>query len=277
VRRPIGLRVNPAIAAGFHAHVMAGAADGKFGIALDDVLAAAGEARRLGLDVQGLHAHLGSDVLDAQPHEQLVRLLAGLAEHVPSVRWINVGGGFGTPRRDGDATYPWEALSSVAGECLALADGRRLELRVEPGGYLSMDAGVVLGRVIAIKAGSAGRPETVVTNVSTNQLVSVLLYDAHHALRLLGRDADDRPRRYRVAGNLMQAGDVLAVDVELPEVLPGDLLVVGHAGAYAASRAGTFNQRPRAAEVLLDGDEAVLLRRAETVDELFARDWRPAL
>lgn len=272
LRRTIGLRVNPAITAGFHDHVQAGAATGKFGIALDRVESVAAAAADAGLEVCGLHAHLGSDVLTSGPHRQLLGILADLAERLPTVRWINIGGGFGTPRGPSDGTYPWHELDAAARARLSMPDGRTLELRLEPGGHLTMDAGIVVGRVVSVKTASGGRPETIVTDCSTNQLVSVLLYDARHDVAVAAAGPPGPSRRYRIAGNLMQAGDVLAGDVELPRVAPGDLLTFSHAGAYAASRAGTFNQRPRAAEVLVDGDDVVVLRRAETVDELFARD-----
>lgn len=273
VQRPIGLRVNPGITAGFHAHVVAGTAQAKFGVAIGDLDEAVAVASAAGLEVQGLHAHLGSDVLEAAPHVELLELLAELAERVSTVAWVNLGGGYGTPRRGEQRPFPWSDLDRAAHRLLVLADGRRLELRLEPGGHLLMNAGVVVGRVLAVKRGDPERLPTVVTDVATNQLVSVLLYDAHHAVHLVGRECDASSRRaFRIVGNLMQAGDVLATKVELPAVVPGDLLAFGHAGAYAASRATTFNQRPRAAEVLLDGDRAILLRRAETVEDLFARE-----
>lgn len=269
VRRPIGLRVNPAIAAGFHPHVMAGAASSKFGIPLADLRDTAASAAAHQLPVCGLHAHLGSDVLDPAPHVALIERLADAAERIATVRWINLGGGYGTPRRPGQPEFPWEVLAHAAHRMLVLSDGRRLELRAEPGGYLALDAGVLVGRVVAIK--NLERP-TVVTDASTNQLPSILLYDAHHAVGIVGRERERSVRRYDVAGNLMQAGDMLAHDVELVDPTVGDLLSFSHAGAYAASRATSFNQRPRAAEILLHRGRAIPLRRAERVDELFSRD-----
>ena len=139
-----------------------------------------------------------------------------------------------------------------------------------------MDAGWLVGRVVAVKGADAQRATTIVTDASTNHLPSVLLYAAHHATAIVsaaGPGGDDGPvRTYRIAGNLMQAADVLAGDVVAGDVVPGDLVAFGHAGAYAASRATTFNERPRPAEVLVDGDRTTLLRRAETLDDLFARD-----
>jgi diaminopimelate decarboxylase len=268
----VGLRVNPGITAGFHPHVTAGDTGAKFGIPRQEALAAAELCPALGLELVGLHAHLGSDILDPRSHVALLRLLSGLAERIPSIRWVNLGGGFGTPRRPSDQEYAWAELGHAADECLAAADGRQLELRLEPGAYFTMDAGVVVGRVIDVRESVEGGLATAVTDASTNQLVSVLLYGAHHAVHVLGREEESPRRRYRIVGNLMQAGDVLVDNAELPVLEIGDLLALEHAGAYAACRAATFNQRPRPPEVLLHGDQTFLLRRRESLEELFARD-----
>lgn len=282
VRRPIGLRVNPGITAGFHSHVAAGSSGAKFGVAEADVTRAVARAAALGLPVVGLHAHVGSDVLEAGAHTKLIATLGHLAESLRGIRWINLGGGWGTPRRAADPAFPWDAITSAAARHLRPLGPSTPELRVEPGGHLTMDAGVLLGRVVALKAGDTARPTTLVTDVSTNHLPSVLLYDAHHAVTIVGsasgdgRSSDRRspgvPRRYRIAGNLMQAGDVLCKEAEFQSVAVGDVLCFSHAGAYAASRSTTFNERPRPAEVLIDGSETVLLRRAETLEDLFGRD-----
>jgi diaminopimelate decarboxylase len=277
IHRPIGLRINPGITAGFHGHVSAATPDAKFGIASASLPKAAAKAAGLGLPVVGLHAHLGSDIFDTGPYRALLTELAGLAGSLPGVRWINLGGGWGTPRHDTDAGLEWADVAAAAQQRVRLPDGRLLELRIEPGGHLTMDAGVLVGRVLAIKAGDPDRLTTIVTDASTNHLPSVLLYGAHHGVSVVSGSADgNKSERYRIAGNLMQAGDVLSPSVELPSVSVGSLLSFSHAGAYAACRAAVFNERPRAAEVLVDGTAMTLLRRAETVDELFTRDVLPS-
>lgn len=273
IRRPVGLRINPGIVAGFHAHVAAGAATAKFGIAGDLVPIVARQAERKGLPVVGLHAHLGSDVMDAAAHTRLLQQMHALTREIGGIGWINIGGGWGTPRDDSTPRFPWSDLAAAASDLLG---GQRLELRIEPGGYLTMDAGVLVGTVASVRPGDADRPDTIVTDASTNHLPSVLLYDAAHDVQLITKHRrEGRPRRYRVVGNLMQAGDVLATEQALPEARAGDFVALSHAGAYAASRATTFNERPRAAEVLLDGQSITLLRRAETIEELFGRDSSP--
>lgn len=269
--RPIGLRVNPGISAGFHAHVMAGAPEAKFGLAPEEIVEALSRAEAAGLAVEGLHCHLGSDVRDAALHIRALDALAEVAERVPTARWVNIGGGFGTPRGLGDTPYSWEDLARHASVRLQLDDGRRPELRLEPGSHCLMDAGVLVGRVLSVKESTSGRPRTIVTDANTNHLVSVLLYDANHPPLLLGEQTGpDTP--CSVAGNLMQAGDVLARDVLLPPVSRGDLIVFPHAGAYASGRSTSFNERPPAAEALVTAESVRLLRRHGSTADLFARD-----
>jgi diaminopimelate decarboxylase len=265
----IGLRVNPAIAAGFHAHVMAGAAESKFGTpiaAVDNVRSA---AHALGLRITGLHAHLGSDVLETAPHADLLRQLAAVARRWGDLEWINIGGGFGTPRRPSESEYDWQALDRAA---VAELEGLAVELRLEPGGHITMDAGVLVTRVLRVVPDAPGRPSLLVVDTNTNHVISALLFAAHHPVALARESGDEATVVYRIVGNLMQAGDVLANEVALPPVRPGDLVLLGHVGAYSSCRSGVFNERPRPAEVLVDRGADRLIRRAESVGDLFSRD-----
>ena len=271
VARPIGLRINPEIAAGFHVHVQAGAPEAKFGLGVEEVDEALSMARAGGLAVDGLHCHVGSDVLDVAVHTSALDVLAELATRIASVTWLNLGGGFGTPRRPGDNPYPWSDLAGYVAQRLRFPAGRTLQLRLEPGSHCLMDAGVLVGCVLGVKAPTRGRRRTIVTDASSNQLVSTLLYAADHAPTVL--DGEDKgASACDIVGNLMHAGDVLARDVQLPPVKRGDLITFAHAGAYASGRSTTFNERPPAAEAIIFGGEVRLLRRAGSIDELFVRD-----
>lgn len=263
----VGVRVNPSIDAGFHTHVKAGARDAKFGLPVEDVRSVCARADELGLRVNGLHAHIGSDVLDASVHAGLLRTLAALARDRPELEWINLGGGWGTPRRAGAPEYDWGLIDAAAHDALA----GTIELRLEPGGYVLMDAGVLVTRVVGIKPPSPGRMATVAVDTNTNHVISALLYGAHHPTALV-RAGGGETSEYRVVGNLMQAGDVLVPSVALPQLRQGDLILLGHVGAYSSARAGTFNERPRPAEVLVRNGIATQIRRRETEEDLFARD-----
>lgn len=264
----IGIRIAPAISAGFHEHVHAGAADSKFGVPVAALEGFFAEAERFGVPIAGLHAHMGSDVSAGEPYRALLETLAGIAVQRQEIRWINIGGGFGTPREPDEAPFPWCRLNGDADRLLGPLE---VELRLEPGAYLTMDAGEVLTRVVGVKPALGERPLTVIVDANTNMLASTLLYRSMHPVAALGPHRG-QPGPTRVVGNLMQAGDVLLRDVALPPLEPGDLVSIGCAGAYAACRAPAFNERPRPAELLVDGDGVRIVRRAETLAELVARD-----
>jgi diaminopimelate decarboxylase len=272
IRRSVGVRVNPAIIAGFHPHVAAGGGEAKFGVRISDLPDMAARALDAGLPIAGVHGHLGSDILSIGPHIELLRLLLTAANEISTVAWVNLGGGFGTPRDTAEPQYPWQEFAAAA-RCQLARQRRPIELRLEPGGHLLMDAGFLVATVTRTRIADGCRPTTVAIDASTNHMPSVLLYGASHAVQLLSvRTRRSATGPVRIAGNLMQAGDVLAEVPELSEAKPGDLVAFSHVGAYASSRSTTFNERPRAAEVLVDGREWRVLRRPETVEELFARD-----
>lgn len=279
-RDDVGLRVNPDVAAGFHAHVQAGAQSSKFGIHPSEVSDAIRAAAEVGLRVTGLHAHIGSDILDAGPHLEVLRRLLQVGRAVEWLDWVNIGGGYGTPFLEGDEEYPVERLRQEAGRLLAHEQqrrGRPIELRLEPGAYLLMDSGVLLTTVTEVKAPvetAAGRTAMFIgVDSSFNHVVSAVIYGTQHPI-LLGRDATAAlDASATVVGNLMQAGDVLARDRWLPSgIVPGDVLVIRKTGAYSSSRSTVFNGRPRPAEVLVDGSDVRLIRRRETPADLLALD-----
>ena len=163
IRRPIGLRVNPGITAGFHEHVAAGARAAKFGVSPDAVAPLADYARAHGLPVVGLHAHIGSDVLDPAPHGLLLELMERLAASIAGLRWVNLGGGWGTPIAQ---RRPVPLVQRSRRRRPGICRGRH-ELRLEPGGHLIMDAGVLVGRVVAVKDGDEERLPTLITRTPT--------------------------------------------------------------------------------------------------------------
>ena len=266
--RPVGLRLNPAIEAGFHPHVRAGSATSRFGLRLDQISEAVDLAAAWESPIVGLHGHLGSDVFDVTPFLELTRQLCALAAEIPSVRWINLGGGLGNPADPEVDQSQLRALDSGLAEILRLFD-RPLQLRVEPGSFLTMSSGLLVARVTDVKAGPGPDSGTICVDASTNHLVSAILYDAHHPVSVVRVPTSDVTMTYDIAGNLMQAGDVLARGRQLPKVEIGDLLAFGRCGAYSSSRSTTFNNRGRPAEVLvLDGSTRLLRRREEPADLL---------
>jgi diaminopimelate decarboxylase len=270
--RAIGLRLNCGIDAGFHPHVQAGALLSKFGIHLAQLDDAVALAHDKGLRVVGMHSHLGSDITSPRPHLELLDALLRASDALPDLEWVNLGGGFGDLD---DELYDFESLGEQAGARLRNAEarvGRPLELRLEPGGYFVLNAGCLVTRVTELKPAVTlddfTSPSFVGVDTSHNHLVSSVIYGAEHPVWVAER-ADAQPDdTYDVVGNLMQAGDVIARGRPLPQPLPGDVLVIGRCGGYAAWRAPAFNERPRPVELIVDGTSVTIARRGETTADL---------
>lgn len=263
------VRVNPAIGAGHHAKVQTGT-DPKFGVPIGRAKEAVVDADERGFDVDGIHAHAGSGILDAEDlaaHRALVERVSELADDVAdagiALDTVSVGGGFGVPYRDSEPPLDVDTLARATREAFT-ADAR---LGIEPGRYCVADAGVLLSRVNTVKP----TPETTVIGVDTGMttLARPALYDAHHEIRSLVPDAEERETiAATVAGPVCESGDVLARDRELPATERGDLLGIGNAGAYGYEMANTYNARPRPAVVALDGTDSELCVRRETIADL---------
>lgn len=267
-RSDIGIRVNCNVADGFHGHSLAGAWDTKFGVHLPDLPAALDVAARNGFEVVGLHTHLGSEVLRPDAYLQTLQVLLEQGGQLPYLRFVNVGGGWGTPFLPGDEEFPLAEFNEAANELLAKYEvlySKPIELRLEPGGYLVMESGVLLTTVTEIKG------SFVYVDSSTNHLISAAIYNTQHPVTVAGDTKAERAV-VSVVGGLHEVPDVLAGDRELPLLDVGDVLIVGKAGGYTASRATAFNGQPRPAEVLVRDGVAMLIRRAETVEDLMSRD-----
>ncbi len=262
---PFGLRVNVGVDAGFHPHVQAGAEGSRFGIDHGEIVDLCADLRET---VTGLHCHIGSDVEQPEHHLLALDRLLALAEEIPAVDYVNLGGGLPVPFTDDDQ-YDLDQLGRGVAqrlEAFQRSTGRSLEFRIEPGGYLSRRSGVLLVSVNEVRRVD-GR-QVVLTNGNINTLPGALLYDAVHPILVLGGESDGHERS-TVVGNLMQPGDIMRRDVILPEVRPGDVLAFGLVGAYCLVRGTTFNGRPLPAEVSVAADGSTdVVRARQTVDEL---------
>jgi diaminopimelate decarboxylase len=291
----VGLRVNVGIEAGFSPLVRAGARASKFGIHEVDVPAAIAACHVAGLTVIGLHGHLGSDLLEPGPHLELLQRLLSLARFCPDIEFVDIGGGWGTPFLpssagdryppvDSEVRYPLSFLGQEAAAALRayqIQSNRQIQLRIEPGAYLMMEAGVLLTTVTDVKAstitGDLRTPRFACTDTSYNHVHSAVVHDTFHEI-LLVNETDERPlERQTVTGNLMQAGDLLASHRLLPRLERQDVLMILRCGAYKACRAPTFNERPRPPEVLVDHGRALLVRRRESDRDLLSHQTSVAM
>lgn len=267
----VGLRVNPEVAIeAFHAYTRTGDKGHKFGVPYDEAIAVAETASRLpGVRLAALDMHVGSQLTALAPYRRaLERILAMLADlraaGISTIEYLDIGGGLGV-------TYSAESPLDV-GEYGALvreaAKETGLTILLEPGRFLVGNAGVLLTRVLYRKR-SGGR-NILVTDAGMNDLLRPSHYQAYHrieAVELRDPGGED-VLQADVVGPVCESGDFLALDRALPDVQVGDYLAVYSAGAYGFSMASNYNARPRAAEVVVDGDRYAVATERERYEDL---------
>jgi diaminopimelate decarboxylase/aspartate kinase len=245
--REVSLRVDLGSGHGHHDKVRTGGAKSKFGIGVDQLDEAARLAQAHGLRIVVLHAHLGSGILDAAHFGRVYQELLALAERVPSVRALNIGGGFGIAAHPDDSALDLARVGELLGTIKQA--NPQYELWMEPGRYLVAEAGVLLARVNALKH-KYGRT-FVGIDAGMHNLLRPALYDAHHPILNLSRlDAADAIRA-DVVGPICESGDVLGSDRALPATTVDDIVLIAQAGAYGAVMASNYNRRAAADEVML--------------------------
>ncbi|MGD0158277.1 MAG: diaminopimelate decarboxylase [Terracidiphilus sp.] len=271
VRARFALRVNPDVFADTHPYISTGLREHKFGIDIRRALAiyksAAGERW---LEANGVSVHIGSQIRSAEPFgaavERVARLVKQLKREGIEIKAVDAGGGLGIDYHDGgfDAAAKVREYASALDEALGDFDGSVL---IEPGRFLVAQAGALVARVLYVKRN--GKKTFVITDAAMNDLIRPALYQAHHEIVPV-RPRTGRARTVDVVGPVCESGDFFARDRKLAPVEPGDLVALLDAGAYGMAQSSNYNSRMRAAEVLVVGSKARLIRRRETMDELLA-------
>jgi diaminopimelate decarboxylase len=275
-RLRVALRVNPGIATSGHAYVATGHEAAKFGMSPDEALAAwAGRARWPHLRVDGLHVHVGSQLLDLAPLEAALdaalELAAESERRGAALGLVNLGGGFGIDYEGRGAEFPVERWGARLAE---RARSTRLEWVLEPGRWIVAPAGVLLAEVLWVKeraAGAAGPgPRFVVLAAGMNDLLRPALYRARHRIVPLEPRPGER-RRATVVGPVCESADVFAEELELAPLEPGDVVAILDAGAYGAAMSSNYNGRGRLAELVASGGTLTRARAGETAADLAGR------
>lgn len=274
---PIAIRVNPNVDAKTHKHITTGKKENKFGMSLPAARDLAGRIRKLaGLRLDGIHAHIGSQILDARPHHEAAAVLDGflseLAADGHALKTLNFGGGFGISY-EGD--QPPLDLSAVADAVATLIEKHTLELFLEPGRSIIGPAGAVVTRVTYLKHGL--ERTFVIVDAAMTEVLRPALYSAHHRIVPVD-EAGMREKKALcdIVGPVCETGDFLAQGREMPLPAASGLLAVLDAGAYCSEMSSRYNSRPRAAEVLLDEGQAHLIRARETAEDLVRHERIPA-
>jgi diaminopimelate decarboxylase len=268
VRAPIAIRVNPDVDPKTHPYIATGLRESKFGVSVPDALSLyAAAVKDPHLDVRGVACHIGSQLTSVRPFVDAIarvrRLVAELERSGIRLRHLDVGGGLGVTYRDEVPPSPEQYAAAIT---RALA-GWRGQVHLEPGRVLVGNAGVLLTRVLYVK--ESGRKVFVVVDAAMNDLVRPSLYEAWHAIEpVVAPPRGARAVTCDVVGPVCESSDFLARDRKLPRPEAGDLLCVRTAGAYGFTMSSNYNSRPRAAEVLVEGDTARLARARETYPDL---------
>jgi diaminopimelate decarboxylase/aspartate kinase len=242
------LRIDTGSGAGHHKHVRTAGQASKFGIPIPELEEARRLAAYIGARITGLHAHVGSGILDAGVWRENALQLAELAQSFPDVRVLDLGGGLGVPERAGQAGLALADLD--AGLAAVKRAHPELALCLEPGRYLVARAGVLLTRATQLKG--KGELRYLGLDAGMNSLIRPALYGAHHGIVNLTRLGEPASTRYTVVGPICESGDVLGRDRPLPETQEGDVLLVTDTGAYGHAMASRYNLREPAPELLLD-------------------------
>lgn len=271
----VALRINPGIAVATHAHVATGHTGAKFGMAAAEALELwAARARWPHLRVDGVHVHVGSQLLRREPLLAAARdalaLAAAAAARGAPLTLVNLGGGFGHDHGAGAAGFE---IETHARDLAELARGRGLRWRLEPGRWLVAPIGVLLAEVLRVKVRRDPDRDRrfIVLAAGMNDLLRPALYGARHRIEpLVPRPGDLASAT--VVGPVCESGDTFLTDVELPPLDVGDVVAIHDAGAYGAVMSSNYNGRGRLAELVIEGGEVRRARRSEAPDDLRARD-----
>lgn len=264
---PVCIRINPHILAGGNTKISTGHIDSKFGISIHQMRHVHRVVSSLGIRVNGLHMHTGSDILDAKVFLQGAEVMFELLKDFHELDFLDFGSGFKVAYREGDVTTDLLELGESLGKRFLEVQeeyGRPLELWFEPGKYLVSEAGHFLTKVNVIKQTTA----TVFVGVDSgqNHLIRPMFYDAYHSIDNVSNPSGT-PRIYTVVGYICET-DTFGWDRKLSEVREGDILRFKNAGAYGFTMASNYNARLRPAEVFIEDGKAKLIRRRETLEDL---------
>jgi diaminopimelate decarboxylase len=268
-RAKVAIRVNPDIDARSHPHISTGRKNNKFGIAIDDAREVCLRMReRAGIEIVGLHSHVGSQITELDPLRRAAQALVALARELKdagmAIDHLDIGGGLGI-------SYDGQAVPSAqeyADAVLPVVRESGLVVILEPGRSLVGPAGVLVSRVIDTKP-QAGGKQFVILDAGMTELIRPMLYNAYHRIEPV-QCREGAEALCDIVGPLCETSDTLGKDRRFPLPAVGDLMVVFDTGAYGSVMASNYNRRPMPAEVLVQDRRGSLIKRRQTIDDLVA-------
>jgi len=268
-RTKIAIRINPDVDAKTHPHISTGLKINKFGIAIADVPALCAHARGLaGVEVVGVHAHIGSQITDLEPLTRAARALVALARELAAagtrIEHLDLGGGLGVSYDGSRVPTAQEYAAAV----LPIVRESGLAIVLEPGRQIVAPAGVLLTRVVDVKEAGGGKL-FVVMDAGMTELIRPMLYNSFHRIEPVVK-TEAAPTLCDVVGPLCESSDTLGKDRTLPRPRVGELYAVLDTGAYGSVMASNYNRRLLPAEVMVQDGKATVIRRRQTIDELLS-------
>jgi len=264
---PVCIRINPHVMAGGNSNISVGHIDSKFGISIHQIPHLLRIVENTGMNINGIHMHTGSDILDIEVFLYASEILFDTAKHFKDLEFLDFGSGFKVPYKEGDIETDIEELGEKLTKkfkSFCKEYGRDLTLTFEPGKFLVSEAGKFVVRVNVIKQTTS----TVFAGVDSgfNHLIRPMLYGSQHVIRNIS-NPQGKERFYSVVGYICET-DTFATNRRIPEIKEGDLLCFSNAGAYCFTMASNYNSRYRPAEVLWYNGEAHLIRKREVFEDL---------
>ena len=266
---PISLRVNPDVDAHTHPYISTGLKENKFGVSVDEAREVYKLAETLPhVKITGMDCHIGSQLTELQPFldatDRLIRLIEQLQEDGITLKHLDLGGGLGVTYTDETPPHPSDYAAALLNK---LKGYENLEIILEPGRAIAANAGILVAKVQYLKSNESRN--FAITDTGMNDMIRPALYEAYMNIIEIDRTLEREKAIYDVVGPVCETSDFLGKQRELA-IAEGDYIAQRSAGAYGASMSSNYNSRPRTAEVLVDGNKAHLIRRRESLSELWA-------
>ena len=266
---PISLRVNPDVDAHTHPYISTGLKENKFGVSVDEACEVYKLAATLPhVKITGMDCHIGSQLTELHPFldatDRLIRLIEQLKEDGITLKHLDLGGGLGVTYTDETPPHPSDYATALLNK---LKDYEDLEIILEPGRAIAANAGILVAKVQYLKSNESRN--FAITDTGMNDMIRPALYEAYMNIIEIDRTLEREKAIYDVVGPVCETSDFLGKQRKLA-IAEGDYIAQRSAGAYGASMSSNYNSRPRTAEVLVDGNKAHLIRRRESLSELWA-------
>ena len=265
---PISIRVNPDVDAQTHPYISTGLKENKFGIAIEEAEDVYQQAQQMSnIEITGVDCHIGSQLTSVEPFVDALKRVLALIDRLAALginlHHLDIGGGLGITYKDETPPTPAEYAAALTG----LLEGRQIEVLMEPGRAIVGNAGVLLTKVEYLKP-TEDRHFAIV-DAAMNDLLRPALYQSWQDIVPVQRDRTEPVEQYDIVGPVCETGDFLGKDRAL-SIQEGDLLAIKSAGAYGFTMSSNYNSRPRAAEVMVDGDVMYCIRERENITSLYA-------